>query len=267
MEKFLKKFPFLEDRLYSIWDFLEWTWYEVLTVKSVKCFLCDKFNFYPIIVFIFSIFVLILAFVDAIIKALNFHSGLFSYFIDTALIIGSMVLICTFYLCRIYLLIQSYQYSLRFPQSVNLSETDDHIAIIFPHYTEFRDELFVLDCIALLVRGFQKANKKFRIYHIYESKNFTDAYRNPKVTELWIIGHGSHGIFAFDNKQEENCIVYSKLEPLDVPKKSIVQLHCNNGEKLSLKDINGCDGFVNNFKRAAFHNRCYIMNKIKKSTL
>jgi hypothetical protein len=160
------------------------------------------------------------------------------------------------------LLVKSYQQSIEHPQSDDLSENDKHIAIIFPHYSSLKDELVIGDCISLLIDGFNKTHKKYKIYNIYKKSNFEEAYYHKNVDELWIIGHGTHGIFGFGKKDENDRIVYSDLKPVDPPK-IIYQLHCNNGNMESLWDRNKNGGFVSKYKRTFYHNRCYILQKFK----
>lgn len=241
---------FFESIRVKLSDCGEWFWHEYITKKSYECFVCDKYNFL-LGLFFYTMFISLILIFTILLRGL---SGRFLF----AFIILFCVTFFIWIILKPILYIESCRKSIQYPQSANLSENDEHTAIIFPHYTNLTDEIFVLDCIALLIDGFRKMNKKYRIYHIYKSNNFEDAYYNDKVTELWILGHGNRGLLAFGSIGENEHIEYSKLNKVNPPKKYIVQLHCNNEKLQSLKDINKCDGFVSKYKRAGFHNRCYI---------
>jgi hypothetical protein len=176
---------------------------------------------------------------------------------------GLLLLFLYFLFCRVEPYFESMAKSIQYPQSEEFSGTEKHTGIIFPVYSDFLENLNTADCIGLLIDEFRKSNKKYRVYHIFEKKNFEDAYYNDYVTELWIIGHGSRGSVVWGNKGNDK-IEYSALRILDQKKEFVVQLHCNHGQKQSLKEINGCDGFVSKSYRTAFWNRGYIIEKFNQ---
>jgi len=247
-------------RIFSIKSWYQWIWHEVLNKKMFECMKCDNQNQNCGLLFICFIFV-------SIILVFSFYYQLYNKplynIIFNLLLFANILLLCVyivFFKCFPYF--KTIEASLRYPSSDNLSRHDRHIAIIFPHYTAFAQNLIINDCVSLLVEGFQKFQKNYRIYHIFEENDFYNAYYDDKVVELWILGHGDHGGLSYRNKGDD-YIEYSKLSRVLPRKKFIVQLHCNDGDGTSLKEINRCDGFVSNYSRSSFQNRCYIIETLK----
>jgi hypothetical protein len=231
--------------------------------------ICDKFNFLlglligliPLCIILCGVFVY------------SFNGGSFQNNLEVKVIailftffVVAFAIGLYFWILPRHLLDKSNQKFFLFPQSDNLSEKDEHTAIIFPHYVDEIDKLFIVDCISLLVDSFREDRENYRIYRIMQKKDFEDAYYNPNVTKLWIVGHGDRGGFEFgpNGIDGKEYIEYSKLKKVSPLKKCVVQLHCNHGKKRSLQDCNECKGFVSDYQRTFFHNRCYIINRCKK---
>lgn len=182
-------------------------------------------------------------------------------FIFTTIFFLSIILYFVF--CKASLYTKSLEKSIQYPQSDNLLSNENHVGIIFPVYTDFAESLIIVDCVALLIDGFKKSNKKYHVYHIFKKEDFENAYYHKNVTELWILGHGRRGSISYGNKGEDK-IEYSKLNLVDPKKQKIFQLHCNYGNEPSLKEINKCDGFVSESFRTSYYNRGYIIDTFKK---
>jgi hypothetical protein len=248
--------------LLKLIDFLLWLKDDVVTKDGFQCLTCDKKNRDGLVILICIILIPLIGIIFLIVNFFyNISIPSVIYLILTILFFVIFINFLTEW--RIFPTILSYQKAIQCPQSDNLSDYEDHVAIILPHYTIPKENFFIGDCITLLIEGFQKSNKKYRIYNVFNLKDFTMAYENDNVSEMWILGHGDHGGLCWGNKIDD-YIKYSTLKKLEHPKKFIVQLHCNNGDDESLQEINQCKGFVSKHMRMSFQNRCYIINTLKK---
>jgi hypothetical protein len=254
------------------WDFLLWLKDDFFTEEGIQCLFCDKINlgYTVLVLLIIPAFFLPIFYFNFIRSIISLTPAEDLLAIFTLIIFG----VCLILLILLFLalssqylpLISGNEKGLQYPESDELSDDEDHIAIILGHYTKLPDNLFVSDCIGLLIEECKKTNTKYKIYHIFEPKNFEDAYYNDHTNELWILGHGDRGGLCY-GKKGDDYIEYSKLNRLALPKKFIVQLHCNNvfdETGPSLMEINQCDGFVSKHYRMFFQNRSFIIKNFKK---
>lgn len=259
-EKSIKK------SLSKIFDFILWFKDDLLTKDGINSLTCDKSNTdgtkLTVAIFFFitlSVGLVIIRFFNII--TLSLECSFYMILIALFLFFSSALLLFLTLIWNIWVFtaISGYEKVLKFPQSENFSEDLDHVGIIIGHCNNPKDNIFTSDSVSLLIDGLKKTNRPYRIYHIFQPRDFEIVYENNKVRELWILGHGDHGGLSYGNKGEIDYIKYSQLAQLDHPKDCIVQLHCNNGIGTSLKNINRCGGYVSNHVRMRFQNRGYII--------
>lgn len=135
-----------------------------------------------------------------------------------------------------------------------------HHGIFFIMYEDQCRQEYALDSIKLLGEGLKNLGLSYKIYPGHSPGDFRIPYVDPKVTHLWVIGHGTKSSLSFDNSEK---LCYSGLPVVD-PKEFIAQLHCNNGKGDSLVKINKATaGFFTSYYRVSHQNRCYILSKLK----
>jgi len=242
----------------------------------IRCCFCDKVNQN----FCFAVLGLFLSAILIVLAGI-YSSVMFSaiatvfpknYVFIASIILILLIIILIFLLTKIIKYrIELFQIScseaFHYPESPDYLEKK-HIGIIWPHYTRLSNNEVIVDCIALLIRGFRRRGLKYKIYHIFTGDDILLPYLNPNVYELWILGHGDRGGLSFGNKGPD-YIPYENL-PDSPPKKNIIQLHCNYRNKLSLAEKNQSNlGFADRDLRSAIQNRCFIIkyfqNKDKSS--
>lgn len=84
-------------------------------------------------------------------------------------------------------------------------------------------------CIYGLKRYFEKRKIDYLLIQEVTKKDLDEVVSNINCTELYLIGHGSRGVF----KTSEKCVNYSeynKPEYTSNKKKIVSQLHCNGLE-------------------------------------
>ena len=151
--------------------------------------------------------------------------------------------------------------SIKFAQTNSEFQADGlHHGIIFIRYEDEDRQDYALDTIKLLGEGLKDLGESYKIYECRNPGDFRIRYINPKITHLWIIGHGTKSSLSFDNSQK---LHYSEI-PVTDPKEFIAQLHCNTGKGDSLIKINQAkSGFVTDYYRVSHQNRCYILQKLR----
>ena len=154
--------------------------------------------------------------------------------------------------------------SLKFAQTNSEFRADGsdgaHHGIFFIMYEDQERKEYAVDSIKLLGEGLKNLGQSYKIYPCRIPGDFRIPYVDPKVTHLWIIGHGTKSSLFFDNSQK---LPYSEL-PVANPKEFIAQLHCNTGNGDSLIKINKAKaGFVTDYYRVSHQNRCYILCKLR----
>lgn len=143
--------------------------------------------------------------------------------------------------------------------SNNFVANQEHDGFVIVRYRCVLSNLYLVDCIDLLVRGYALTQKPWKIYCCSTKESFMEVYKDPNVVGLWIIGHGRKNRLAFD----QNNLEYREL-PKNVRRKEfIAQLTCNLGPGPSIIEINHPrHSFISNFLRIAMQNRCFIINTL-----
>ena len=143
----------------KIKDFIFWLKDDIFTKNGIECLNCDENNragrnVVIIISIIFTISIIIC--VTFYIYRDSFDSLFFNFLCALILLIliGIYVMFTIDY--RIYPTINNYEKIVRYPQSENFSELEDHIGIIFSHCNKPQDNIFQNDAIALLISEFRK---------------------------------------------------------------------------------------------------------------
>lgn len=147
-------------------------------------------------------------------------------------------------------------------QDLQLSFQEKHVGIIFPHYLKENKEITVGDSIALLIARLSEQKIPSHVYHCFSKDDFVGVYTNPKVTSLWIFGHGKRNLLSLGKNSTGQLveIEYERLPQVE-PKKFIAQLHCNTGNGKSLAEINKAhNSYVSKYFRDLIQNRCYILH-------
>ncbi|MEI6314963.1 MAG: hypothetical protein WCO89_08840 [Syntrophus sp. (in: bacteria)] len=241
----------------TIIERIKWVLFEGLSIRWIKCmFCCDIFNriyFLRLITVIFLF--LFMAFIC--------FATTFSLCIRSVLmvIIFVMIVIAIFVIYPDIRNQKLTKESIKFAQTNSEFQSDgSHHGIIFIRYEDEGRQDYTLDSIKLLGEGLKDLGERYKVYECRNPGDFRIRYIDPKITHLWIIGHGTKSSLSFDTSQK---LHYSEL-PVTDPKEFIAQLHCNTGKGDSLIKINKAkSGFVTDYYRVSHQNRCYILQKLR----
>ncbi len=225
---FLKsRFDFFIDKFESLWDWLLWFRFELLSRETLKVMNIDEIN--RKYTFVYASFAgLLLYFLILFFLRLGF---------SIFLIIGLLLFLYVnqhFNNLNLKLDWESHKLAHQMPELLN---SLDHEAIIWVHYVHPTKEFMILDNIALLIEGFQKIEKSYKVYHVFGKEDFIRIYENEHVTGLWIFGHGKKSGFGYGFKRKDDFLTYSELEKT-ASKDFIAQFHCNCGGGVSLVEHN-----------------------------
>lgn len=117
---------------------------------------------------------------------------------------------------------------------------DPHHAIIIAHKNPPEKDgtysiLDYMDGIDILIKKFRDSNNpvNYKVYEVSSKNELIPVINNPKITHLWIFGHGMSNRLAL----HENGLCYYDVR--NAPKKVFIgQFHCNSWYGKSLADYN-----------------------------
>jgi hypothetical protein len=147
-------------------------------------------------------------------------------------------------------------------QKPHFENHKNHVGIIVNIYHDYfgREYCFGFG-VDLLIKFFDNKTP-YSVYRCRTKEDFFNIVSNPRVTSIWIFGHGDHGGIRCGDGMFDYRELFGKLSPNFPKKESIYQMHCNDGNLPALVDLlaNG-RGFVNNSKNYPYGLRHYV-NKI-----
>lgn len=126
---------------------------------------------------------------------------------------------------------------------------EEYSAVLIGNNLSWVKNIFTIPSVCglyFLEKYFKKTNKNYKIIQKIEKSDFNKIVADDKCKELYLIGHGSKGLFGIGNNTNEiiEIIDYSKYS--ESPKKRIIaQLHCahikNENNNESLMDLLAID--------------------------
>jgi len=158
--------------------------------------------------------------------------------------------------------IRGYDLAQQYPEYLS---SDNHDGIVIVH-ENIAKKCFYGDGVILLINTFraQKPPIPYKVYHCENLQKFIEVVRNPKITSLWIFGHGRHwGIgCGVDSLSYEETFLPPPVTP---EKQYVYQFHCNSGCGKSLANILSHDrGFANYRDTDYFTTLLWLKQIIKK---
>jgi hypothetical protein len=235
----------------------DWTVRQALTKEMWRCIRNNRQNTLAFI----SLITILLSGGIAVSLALSSISKNPTIMIKTAIFttVFAIVLIASVFVFRWLPYKKSTRIAKQTRSSNNFIAHKEHDGFIIIRYRNISLNLYLVDCIDLLVRGYALSRKQWKIYCCSTKENFIEVYKNPNVTGLWIIGHGQKNHLSFD----QGALEYRELPKGVQRKEFIAQLTCNPGPGPSIIEINNPkQSYISDYLRIPMQNRCFIIERL-----
>lgn len=131
--------------------------------------------------------------------------------------------------------------------------------IIIKYHDFFRKRILYGFGLDLLIKHFRNKTP-YAIYPCKTKEGFIEIITDNDVKNVWIFGHGDHGGVRYNST--DKILDYKELVdtlPSNLKKDSIYQMHCNHGNRPSLKYLLSEDRrFANDTKNTMFKIRSFV---------